>query len=88
MIPLGLFDFALFTNPSVFLIVMVVLMGGLGLASMDMYIAGACAYMTFMYVAINTDLALFTNISYILVVLVSIFFGLKIWQFTTGGEPA
>ena len=78
-------DFALFTDIRVFLIMMVAIMTVIGAMSTHASIALMSGYMTFVYAAMDSSIPLFENTLYIIVVLLSIFMGLKLWGYSTEG---
>lgn len=84
MIVFSFWDFALFTDLAVFLLMMVIIMGLLGASSGYISVGLMSAFMTFVYAAQYANLTLYTNTLYIVLVLITIGMGMKIWGYATG----
>jgi hypothetical protein len=80
--------FGLFENVYVFLTIMILLGGLIGMASTKLSIAGYGAFLIFSHIAVESDLVFFNNLLYVVLIFLVILIGFNSWQFFTGSGTA
>lgn len=92
LIPLGLWEGALFNNVNAFLLLMIILAGAIGFFSGYASIGAYGSFIVFVHIGVNTDLWIFNSLMYAIIPIIFVVMSMQVWQFITsssgGGAPA
>ena len=84
LIPLGLWDGALFNNVNAFLLLMILLAGVLGVTSGYASIGAYGSLIVFVQVAVETDLWIFNSLLYAILGIIFVTMGFAVWGYVGG----
>jgi hypothetical protein len=84
LIPLGLWEGALFSNVNAFLLLMILLAGVLGVTSGYASIGAYGALIVFVQIAVETDLWIFNSLLYAILGIIFVTMGFAVWGYVGG----